>query len=601
MAGEALYRRAGIGVDNPGMGFAAMQKVQQNAFKDALGGVEDILATQKESYTAQNTANMQEYLQNKISAGGLGADPVDMASITQKFGDRINMDAIRATEKEQVGRLKDDALGKASTAALSEYDTNEDLAQSGKVFRQSLLDAGMNVADADTETASFRDVNKYRDIDKQNELNAQYDTMNANLGAEYSQGGNDTMIDKYVNDNFKESQRPEAKRKAKAYYNELSKFDPQDTSDIADLTARFASDNRISEAGYAQKINTARGALDAAAGGNNQAAQATADQAIAQFGGDAAFGANGEFKEGPLDWAWNSIFQGDSETGDNARKLFGDQVKDLVAEGYSHNEALGLSIQAYNLQKAGRADDWTAGNAIDPGEFSGALTLLKNQKTNRANLTSALNTAQTDQITGMAASAKSQQAEMRKFKNALRSENRGTGEFDRTPYFGGGGGGGAIIPDAVGGTGGTNTGAAATNTVVQTPKQKVETEYSNILTGKEQLSATGEMTVPGVGFNAEMEDVNPPAETIPAEDIDIFSYSPAAEDATKDQTTVFNKYMAEIEDPDTSEKRKDYLEEYLQGAIKKSRVKKAARDKRDETAREDYTNSPSFRRNTSGR
>jgi len=153
---DSSYRRYGINAGNPMMGLVAGQNAVNNSLNSALDSVGDLLQQQEARAVDTNTVNMQDYLQKKIAAQGLGAEPIDMIGIKKKFGDNINMDALKQTEQDKRNLLVKDAINSAGASALNNYSDSKDIAKAGDVFRQNLIDAGMGSMDADEKTAAWR-------------------------------------------------------------------------------------------------------------------------------------------------------------------------------------------------------------------------------------------------------------------------------------------------------------------------------------------------------------------------------------------------------------------------------------------------------------
>jgi len=463
MADSSSYKRYGIRSENPMMGLVAGQNAVNNSFNSALDKVGELLAEELTGAKNTNTANMQSYLQQKLGDQGLAADPVDMVNIKKKFGNLIDMDQLANTEKTKRGEMTKDAVDLAGTFGLSKFNETGNLADAGTAFREQLLKAGMGALDADEKTAAWRNANKYRDLDAKTALADKTNVMLSELGKVWAGGGDDSSIDKYVNDNFDEKDRPDAKRAAKKYYGDLSKFDEKDKSDITDLQTRLATASEIAQTQYDDAYNKIQGQLGALDSMSPES-QAIGDKAFNVLGGDAAFNENGEFKESLPAAAVNSFFQlfNGNVTGKAAKKFIQDDISSMVASGIPRKTAVAISINAYNAAKPSSSST-NIGNGIDMDVYNKMSTPMKKNAIDRKKYSSQLADAGSRRSLGMASLKKQNDALLRKFKQELRKENLGQGKFDQSSYFSdkaAGNSGGA------GGSGGSGeTGSSFTNTV----------------------------------------------------------------------------------------------------------------------------------------
>jgi hypothetical protein len=591
---DSSYRRYGINAGNPMMGLVAGQNAVNNSLNSALDSVGDLLQQQEARAVDTNTVNMQDYLQKKLAVQGLGAEPIDMIGIKKKFGDNINMDALKQTEQDKRNLLVKDAINSAGASALNNYSDSKDIAKAGDVFRQNLIDAGMGSMDADEKTAAWRAANQYRDTDAKTELADRTNIMKSALGKSWAAGGDDSSIDKYVIDNFSEKERPAAREAAKNYYQQLSQLDEQDKSDYTDLQTRLSTAAKIAQTQYDDEIAGLEGQLSAIDSISPEN-QALADAAFGTLGGDAAFGEDGEFKESLPAAALNSVFQigTGTKSGPEARTFLQDSISGMTRQGIPRKEAIAIAIQSYNASKE-KGQDWNIGNGIAPTAYNAVANQMIKNSANRRQLSSQLANAQSKRSLGMAEQLKRNDSLLRKFKQELRGENLGQGEFDQSSYFAD-----RAPTTRTGKSTQQPTKTAAANTNKQAPPQSSyqqlmsggqggtpaggdtsKVALDNILNAGASKTAKGEGTVPGVGFNAPSSKVNPPKEEIPAKDIEIDSYDPASDGMSDGQTIIFNKYKNEINDPNTSSKRKKYLTSWLQKEIADQRDKVAKEEKR---------------------
>lgn len=181
---DSLYRKYGASVLDPSEGMQAGLTAQKANLTSVLGGIKDLMTNQEAQYKQENTFNVQNYLKDKLQAGGLKAvltEPINQEEIRAKFGNMVDYKAIDETIKNQTDSVKNTFINKYAAEADEIGAKTGDYIKAREHIKQGLLKEGAPNVFADTIAGEYdlRKVAEIKNIETQFQQGLAASTANA--------------------------------------------------------------------------------------------------------------------------------------------------------------------------------------------------------------------------------------------------------------------------------------------------------------------------------------------------------------------------------------------------------------------------------------
>jgi hypothetical protein len=157
---EPQYQKYGATVSDPSAGMQAGINAQKSNMTDILSSIKGLMTNQEAQYQQENTNNVQNYLKDKLQAGGLNAaltTPEDQDIIKQKFGNMIDMGTVSKTITDQTDILKKKAVELATRNADGFLTTEggRDPLKAASAFKNTLIGEGATNGFADEQLPGY--------------------------------------------------------------------------------------------------------------------------------------------------------------------------------------------------------------------------------------------------------------------------------------------------------------------------------------------------------------------------------------------------------------------------------------------------------------